>query len=293
MTITNVMIPAYVPKPKNESATPYVVVMKVTPEIAAFWLKTYNASNRPINRPHVLFLSSQMKNGQWIEMNGTTISFSPEQQINDGQHRLAAIVDSGISYNFVVMVGVSINAFKVMDTGRRRGAADVLAIEGYKNYAIVASAAAFIMNWERGKFAKVSTGGRKKVSNTDVSNFALENKSTLLPICSTAKKYYTTSDKLLGETIIAGLLFLLSKKDVKLAEAFVFKLATGANVEYGSGLYKLRSKLHSVKISDTVTMSRRSKLAFIVKVWNGMRKGKEVQNLVFRASNGEKFPKII
>lgn len=297
MSTTKISIPSYVPKPKSESGTPYVVVMSITPEIADFWLKTYNRSNRPLNDSHVIFLTSQMERGQWVEMNGNTISFNNDLQLNDGQHRLAAIVKSGLSFNFVVMVGVSKEAFMVMDTGRKRSGGDVLSIEGYKKYSLLSAAASFVLNWDRGKFAAGAKkgGGKTKnsVTNTDILQFVKDNESIFLSQCDAAKKYYKTGDKLVTESWLAALLHILSRVDAKSAERFIFQLATGTDIKYRTGLYFLRNKLSQAKLSDSKAIPTKTKLAYIVKAWNSHRKGLENVKLRYHPSKGEKFPTII
>jgi hypothetical protein len=51
----------------------------------------------------------------------------------DGQHRLAAIIEADVPVDITVFTEVPDGAFDVLDTGKRRNAADVLAIEGEKS----------------------------------------------------------------------------------------------------------------------------------------------------------------
>jgi hypothetical protein len=48
----------------------------------------------------------------------------------DGQHRLAAIIEADLPIEVTVFTDVGAGTFDVLDTGKRRNAADVLAIEG-------------------------------------------------------------------------------------------------------------------------------------------------------------------
>lgn len=296
MTSTKLIIPTYVDKKQIKTDGLNVVVMTITPEIAEFWLTSYNHSNRPLKAANVNFLAQQMESGQWIEMSGDTISFDKKSNLNNGQHRLSALVKSGKSFKFVVMVGVDDGAFKVMDTGKNRGGSDVLAIEGYKNSALLSAAIAFVINFEKGKFsdsAKAEKGkGSNKVSNTDISQFAKTHSTKITKDCELGISYYRSGDKLVRSSWLVGLLFVLSKTDRKLAEKFIFQLATGDRVEYGSSMYWLRHKLYNAKISDTKTIPSRTKLAFIIKTWNSIRLQKPIKKLSFSPSKGERFPKV-
>jgi hypothetical protein len=299
MTITNVMIPAYVDKKQIKGGGINVVSMPITPEIADFWLKNYNFSNRPLSPPNVAFLANQMTSGQWVENNGGTISFNSECQLNDGQHRLAAIIKSGKTFNFLIVIGVAEAAFKVMDTGKARTGSDALAIEGYKNSTIMSSGCVFLILWEQkthltAEAAQFNRGkASKKISNTDICRFADKNKAKLISACSTALGYWRTGDRLVTATWLFALLYIFSQKDIKAAEKFIFRLATGADIEYGCSMYWLRQKLYNDKISDSSSIPKAVKLAYIIKVWNSERTNKPIRNLRFNPSKGEKIPTII
>ena len=57
----------------------------------------------------------------------------------DGQHRLAAIVEADLPVEVTVFTEVEPDTFDVLDTGKRRNAADVLAIEGEKSTTLLAA----------------------------------------------------------------------------------------------------------------------------------------------------------
>lgn len=109
-----------------------VSIEVITPAIAANWLKQNN-KNRPLSETLVNKYSSAMRRGEWI-LTGESICFSEEGVLTNGQHRLSAVVKSGVSIKTVVVRSVKAEAFNVTDTGKSRCAADVLALNGYPNY---------------------------------------------------------------------------------------------------------------------------------------------------------------
>lgn len=295
MITTKLVIPTYIDKKEIKTEGISLVRMLVTPEIAAFWLKTYNLSNRPLSDNHVLFLSSQMKKGQWIEGNGNTISFNTKCQLNDGQHRLAAVVKSKLSFVFSIMVGVDVNAFKVTDTGKSRGASDVLAIEGYSYSNSLAAITKFIMHFKANRISDASTGGKGKggisITNSDVLIFVRDNKDKLIPIVSKAAKYSKQGDKLIPISYIGGLLYILSEYDYRQSDKFIYQLATGSNIDHNNSIYVLRKRLRLAKDSASISIPMKTKIAFILKTWNAVRKGKKITYL--RQDKAHSFPKII
>lgn len=73
-----------------------------------------------------------MKRGEW-KTTHQGIAIDSNGVLVDGQHRLTAIVEADVPVKLTVFTEVSPDSFDVLDTGKRRNAADVLAIEGEKN----------------------------------------------------------------------------------------------------------------------------------------------------------------
>lgn len=103
-------------------------VVKVTPGLAAAMLK-HNASNRPITRSQVAVHIDRLMRGDFI-LTHQGICFAKTSVLNDGQHRLTAIADSGVAGDMMVTFGAERNEFAVIDMGRSRTAGDHLGIHG-------------------------------------------------------------------------------------------------------------------------------------------------------------------
>jgi hypothetical protein len=82
-----------------------IEVKLITPEMAKKYLEK-NADNRKIRKTTVATYANDMKNGRW-ELTHQGIAFNDQGELVDGQHRLAAIVDSGVSIRMVIANGVS------------------------------------------------------------------------------------------------------------------------------------------------------------------------------------------
>lgn len=100
----------------------------VTPAIAKQWL-TKNTSNRRLRKRTVVRYACDMKAGQWLETH-QAIAFSEAGVLLDGQHRLAAVIESGVSQRFLVVTGCSHESQLVVDKVLPRGAADSITLEG-------------------------------------------------------------------------------------------------------------------------------------------------------------------
>lgn len=112
-------------------------VQTITPARAAEWLET-NTFNRPLSRPVVRGFAEAMRRGDWL-VTHQGIAFDVNGVLVDGQHRLAAIIEADQPVEMTVFTEVAEGTFDVLDTGKRRNAADVLAIEGEKNSIMLAA----------------------------------------------------------------------------------------------------------------------------------------------------------
>jgi hypothetical protein len=97
----------------------------ITPEIAARILATVNVGNRPIAQHIVRSYAAEMSSGNWMESHQGP-AFDEDGNLLDGQHRLAAIVESGHSVFMNVTYNVPRASFDVLDIGYKRTAAHVI-----------------------------------------------------------------------------------------------------------------------------------------------------------------------
>ena len=99
----------------------------VTPEMAKAWLDR-NTQNRKMRRDVVDAFARDMKNGNW-QTTHQGIAFDKNGVLIDGQHRLAAIVKSGVAIDLLVMRGFEPNAINYIDMGVKRRISDVIAVK--------------------------------------------------------------------------------------------------------------------------------------------------------------------
>lgn len=110
-------------------------VIVVTPEIALAWLDK-NTHNRKIRRRVLARLAADMRNGKWVYTD-TPILFDIHGNLIDGQHRLCAIIESGVSVMMRVTYNIDPDAQNVIDTGAPRSSADMLHLQGVPNSQLV------------------------------------------------------------------------------------------------------------------------------------------------------------
>lgn len=98
-------------------------VLEVTPQQAKAWLKL-NTLNRPVRQRYVTYLAEAMKRGEWV-VNHQPIALNGNRLI-DGQHRLMAVVESGLpGVKLPVVMDADTNTFDTIDIGAKRSNADI------------------------------------------------------------------------------------------------------------------------------------------------------------------------
>lgn len=102
--------------------------MVITPKTAQEMLQ-YNNCNRPISKKTVIKYAGMMRQGEWY-LSHQSIAFSEDEKGNlllvDGQHRLAAVVQSGVDVNFSVIYKAKQTPY--IETARNRTFIDNLNI---------------------------------------------------------------------------------------------------------------------------------------------------------------------
>jgi len=119
----------------------------VTPEMARNFL-TKNTVNRPLKSTIVKDFADALKRGEW-RVSHQGVAFACNGRLLDGQHRLTAISNTGISAPMTIAYDVPEEAFCVMDIGARRTISDIYGTNPYVQAAIT---------W----LYKVQTGDSKK-----------------------------------------------------------------------------------------------------------------------------------
>jgi len=109
----------------------------VTPELAKEYL-SHNTSNRVLNKRYIGKYVNEMKKGLWTLSNDAII-FSESGVLLNGQHRLTAVVQSGVTCEFLVGFGFPESTFNVLDSGKARSGGDVFRCNGIHNGTTLAS----------------------------------------------------------------------------------------------------------------------------------------------------------
>jgi hypothetical protein len=164
-------------------------IQKITPEKAAEMLAA-NTANRPVSKSTVRGFADAMRRGDWL-VTHQGIAFDTDGVLVHGQHRLAAVIEADLPVEMTVFTDVEPDTFDVLDTGKRRNAADVLAIEGEKSTATLAAMVRTVWLYENRRDASWSGGGAAVTNHQIVQTLEAHPR---------IREFVTTGERIAAET---------------------------------------------------------------------------------------------
>lgn len=254
----------------------------VTPDVARDWLKM-NVRNRPISDRHVAWLANAMKQGKWLR-NGDTIRFDENGVLLDGQHRLAAVVQSGVSLVMDVVKGVDKESFATIDTGKKRRAGDVLAMNGVKNSTRVAATCRLI-HWYRNK-DRWEVPQNMVFDNADAAAM-VENEPEIEAAVQLSSSVRMTKDMTAG---YSAAFYLIAKVGMAHAVAFNEAVSSGEGLRAGDPALTLRNWAITKMSSGRTEMKLKAYMWMwaTISAWNAWSGGEKLQKIAF----GQKVPDV-
>jgi hypothetical protein len=108
--------------------------VKITPEMAKAWLADWNSRNFRLLSPGTVSSYARLiLQGKWGENSPEAIQFDWDGFLGNGQHRLSAIVESGVTLTWWVERGLDPAGFRSVDKPKARTGGDELVHLGFRS----------------------------------------------------------------------------------------------------------------------------------------------------------------
>lgn len=233
-------------------------IAQITPKIAAGWLKKCNLSNRKILRSHVNAIARDMRNGHWM-MNAQPLAFNGdpftgEALLLNGQHRLQAVITSGVSVEMMVATGVEKEAFMTYDIHARHTHGKFVT-QGDER--VLAAAAKLQWREDNGKSPfDIVTPSVMEIRHT------IEKHPSLLDAFRFSRKQEM---QIIGSSgILTYFVSKISREDDQLSKTFLDQLMSGENLGEANPVNKTRTKL----IGKRGDLTRKEVLHILLGSWS-------------------------
>jgi hypothetical protein len=256
----------------------------VTPAVAR-WLLALNTGNRPMQKGAVDRFIGILRDGQWINT-GEAIIVSKEGVLNDGQHRLAAIQESGIPAPCDVRFGIARAAFIATNQGLRRTTGQALALAGGKHASAQAAVARLLCHYDARQMARA----QMQVEPAQVIKVVADNPQVLQVVEAQKKGRFAPS-----RTAPVGMILSVAARTVPMEKvvSFLHVLDTGLADDETNPARRLHVRLRDAAIARE-RLSQIDMAALTARAWNAWHAGRTLQHLRIdgddRTSSG--FPEV-
>lgn len=263
--------------------------LSIDPAAARRLLAT-NTGNRSVSQRRVAQLAAQMRAGHF-ENTGEAIVISDEGILNNGQHRLLAVIEADVPVEMDLRFGIPRRAFVKTDTGASRSGADVLSIRGVSSAMQTAKAIRLVIAYERGLPEHL----RDSITNDEI-NRGFDRWPDMAEAVAKVQVYRFPAQVRSAPLYAATFLAMRAPKASGLDD-WLKMLATGLEAHNLHPAYQLRERLmsdygHGLSTRDQQLL----RFALMIKSWMLFRQGEEVPMREFRWSatgrDAEPFPKV-
>lgn len=264
----------------QEPPTPQHFRVKVTPDAAAEWLErnTHNRNPRPRK---VAEYAAAMRDGRWL-FTGDPIQFDTDRRLLNGQHRLQAVVESGIAQEFLVVTDLPGEAQLYMDQGAKRTAGDQMRLTypNLRDSTLVAAIATTLIRLERGDFVT-----RDDLISAPYIVEWCEPKLASLAVAAQRTRRVRQTVRV-NPSVCGAAAWLTARNYPSQADAFWSALISGAGLLAGDPILTLRNKLMH-RVSTGARWTAPEEFYYMVRAWNAHIGDETLQRLQLpRNSNG-------
>lgn len=272
--------------------------LMITPKLAKIWLQR-NSVNRKLRWHIVEVYARQMRNGKF-DATSTSIGFSEDGRLTNGQHRLNAIVRAGVPVEQMVSRGLSMNSMAGEDRPIGRTFGDILGMKGVQNAKGIGAMVRAWTLYKAGRLKQYTQHNKAEVligaDELWDAYLAMINEEGLSPevVQESFKTARSVRDLCNSQAVFAFFCCMCIHEaktqygDTQIAEDFLDRIRTGVAHKENDPVLALRSRLMRIRISkEKIGMT--AILAYCIKAWDKHRSGKPASNLVWKT--GEDFPR--
>lgn len=257
-----------------------------------------NKRNRKFNERNVNNLKETMSAELWNE-NVAKINFTKDGMLDDGQHRLRAALEAGVSIRVMVTWGVEKETQHFTDRRGSRTLANDLEIDGYKNSLKLAAITriAYLRDVKNYTVKMLlNKGCNTGVPDAILYEFFKSHSEAIITYSKTVANIYMSVRGLeINRDVINILGVEFSRINDEDAQNFWKSLHDGVYEDDDDPVKRLRERLVKNGLSKTNKIPKNIMAALIIKAWNFYEQGESIKQLKYSSggANPEAFPEIV
>lgn len=269
------------------------VVADIHPEAACMLLREANTKNRPMSMQYISMLG-ELFDLTAAGVTGDTIKVGDSGRLLDGQHRLEMASRAKVPFRTHIVFGLDDAVFDIIDQGRRRTGADVLAIDMIPNSVQTANA----VRWVYLMAGVLKGEGGTTKSKANLKRFSPRGVRKLvkgplaqLPQYAAHGARVSRAFKFPG-SMVQALVFLIAQHDPKLAERFVSDWIAGSRDGPAKSFDVMQSRINGIRAQNNGRVARMLLGAFAVTAFNYWKAGQIAPARAFSWHKGISFPTL-
>jgi hypothetical protein len=248
--------------------------------------------NRNVRIQRVDRYARDMRAGEWL-MTGEPIQIAPDGSMHNGQHRMLAVIASGVTITFPVMRDVPFEYQAVADSGAARTFSDVLKLQfGEMDASTLGSMVRLVHLYRRSGIIGIR-GGSATVPSINELIRTYHQEAGLRDSIPTGRAVGRV--QLATPRGPAGVLhYLFAENDPDEVDSFFGPLVTGEMLTTGDPIFALRRNL--IKVHARAGRPNPVVIcALYVKAFNYWREGRQVGYISWKpyGHSPEDFPRIL
>lgn len=256
----------------------------ITPKMAEEYL-THNTGNRPLSQRLIKTYVDIMNAGKW-QISNDAICFDTEGKLLNGQHRLHAVIQSGVTCSFYVGRNFDTDAFSIMDNGKKRSAGDVLSIENINSPLRTAAVAKCVMAL---RLRRANVSSNKNFSNSDILTEVRSNTQGYIDAMHNGERYYDGMARCLSPANAGSIYYYLTydmNYDATLVNDF-FECLSDLKSTDNETIRSLRAVLVADYGNKQAKMLPRVRELMIIKAWNAWVNGVTIKKLIYNPAKDD------
>jgi hypothetical protein len=265
-----------------------IEIVDINPSVAKKMMEKNTGNFRPVNQGRVEAYSNDQSHGRW-QFDGSPIRFGIDGELLDGQHRLLAIIRSGVTIRTVVEYDVEADG-KHIDEHGPRSAAHWLRHLKMPNSSLLAACSRLILCHENKRW-DWNNISNTYVSRDEIVKFCQANGSRLQQAVRMAKR--TLNIKLgIRQSNIGAVIYLGARDNApdqsELAKWFMDSLITGVNLQKTDPVFQLRERALVAASSPVQRWNAEHERAILCYTWNKTVAGEPLKQLKIAATGPTK-----